>query len=216
MGSPATTMTNRGAIAAAFVAGAMLVAVAVVAYGGAAPTAEMSLAEKKAALAALSHQKMQELKVIRFGADRFGDTGKESGNRGAEWNVGSFPTASSPGFKHNYWDYGAKAGTYGKFAIDEHIDKEEDDEGEEDSDDDEKDEGGDEEDSYDDDYDYDDEEDEGGKKKCNKKKTKRAREEPMSSDCAAEMQNQQLDDLYAQCHASLDFRKRCPQICCKT
>merc|ERR1712205_249362 len=175
--SPARTMTNRRAIAAAFVAGAMLVAVAVVAYGGAAPTAEMSLAEKKAALAALSHQTMQELKVIRFGADRFGDTGKESGNRGAEWNVGSFPTASSPGFKHNYWDYGAKAGTYGKFAIDEHIDKEEDDE-EEDSYDDEKDEGGDEEDSYD------DEEDEGGKKKCNKKKTKRAREEPMSSDCA--------------------------------
>merc|ERR1711939_1186014 len=166
MGSPATTMTNRGAIAAAFVAGAMLVAVAVVAYGGAAPTAKMSLAQKKAALAALSQQTMQELKVIRFGADRFGDTGKESGNRGAEWNVGSFPTASSPGFKHNYWDYGAKAGTYGKFAIDEHIDKEEDDEGEEDSDD--------------------DEEDEGGKKKCNKKKTKRAREEPMSSDCAAE------------------------------
>ena len=121
-------MTNRGAIVAAFVAGAMLVAVAVVAYGGAAPTAEMSLAEKKAALAALSQQTMQELKVIRFGADRFGDTGKESGNRGAEWNVGSFPTASSPGFKHNYWDYGAKAGTYGKFAIDEHIDKEEDEE----------------------------------------------------------------------------------------
>merc|ERR1711939_1225306 len=216
----ATTMTNRGAIAAAFVAGAMLVAVAVVAYGGAAPTAEMSLAQKKAALAALSQQTMQELKVIRFGADRFGDTGKESGNRGAEWNVGSFPTASSPGFKHNYWDYGAKAGTYGKFAIDEHIDKEEDDE--EDSDDDEKDEGGDEEDSYDDEKDegyeedsYDDE-DEGGKKKCNKKKTKRAREEPMSSDCAAEMQNQQLDDLYAQCRTSLDFRKRCPQICCKT
>ena len=113
-------MTNRGAIAAAFVAGAMLVAVAIVAYGGAAPTAEMSLAEKKAALAALSHQTMQELKVIRFGADRFGDTGKESGNRGAEWNVGSFPTASSPGFKHNYWDYGAKAGTFAKFAIDEH------------------------------------------------------------------------------------------------
>ena len=113
-------MTNRGAIAAAFVAGAMLVAVAVVAYGGAAPTAEMSLAEKKAALAALSQQTMQELKVIRFGADRFGDTGKESGNRGAEWNVGSFPTASSPGFKHNYWDYGAKAGTFAKFAIDEH------------------------------------------------------------------------------------------------
>ena len=56
--SPATTMTNRGAIAAAFVAGAMLVAVAVVAYGGAAPTAEMSLAEKKAALAALSHLRM--------------------------------------------------------------------------------------------------------------------------------------------------------------
>ena len=54
----------------------------------------MSLAEKKAALAALSHQKMQELKVITFGADRFGDTGKESGNRGKEWNVGSFPTAS--------------------------------------------------------------------------------------------------------------------------
>ena len=212
-------MTNRGAIAAAFVAGAMLVAVAVVAYGGAAPTAEMSLAEKKAALAALSQQTMQELKVIRFGADRFGDTGKESGNRGAEWNVGSFPTASSPGFKHNYWDYGAKAGTYGKFAIDEHIDKEEDEEDEEDSDDDEKDEGGDEEDSYDDEKDegygedsYDDE-DEGGKKKCNKKKTKRAREEPMSSDCAAEMQNQQLDDLYAQCRTSLDFRKRCPQIC---
>merc|ERR1712205_237802 len=193
--SPARTMTNRRAIAAAFVAGAMLVAVAIVAYGGAAPTAEMSLAEKKAALAALSHQTMQELKVIRFGADRFGDTGKESGNRGAEWNVGSFPTASSPGFKHNYWDYGAKAGTYGKFAIDEHIDKEEDDGDEEDSDDD---------------------EDEGGKKKCNKKKTKRAREEPMSSDCAAEMQNQQLDDLYAQCRTSLDFRKRCPQICCKT
>merc|ERR1711939_1174616 len=208
MGSPATTMTNRGAIAAAFVAGAMLVAVAIVAYGGAAPTAEMSLAQKKAALAALSQQTMQELKVIRFGADRFGDTGKESGNRGAEWNVGSFPTASSPGFKHNYWDYGAKAGTYGKFAIDEHIDKEEDDEDEEDSYDDEKDEGY-EEDSYDD-------EDEGGKKKCNKKKTKRAREEPMSSDCAAEMQNQQLDDLYAQCRTSLDFRKRCPQICCKT
>merc|ERR1712216_1010996 len=208
--SAARTMTNRDAIAAAFVAGAMLVAVAIVAYGGAAPTAEMSLAEKKAALAALSHQTMQELKVIRFGADRFGDTGKESGNRGAEWNVGSFPTASSPGFKHNYWDYGAKAGTYGKFAIDEHIDKEEDDEDEEDSYDDEKDEGGDEEDSYD------DEEDEGGKKKCNKKKTKRAREEPMSSDCAAEMRNQQLDDLYAQCHSSLDFRKRCPQICCKT
>ena len=113
-------MTNRGAIAAAFVAGAMLVAVAIVAYGGAAPTAEMSLAEKKAALAALSQQTMQELKVIRFGADRFGDTGKESGNRGAEWNVGSFPTASSPGFKHNYWDYGAKAGTFAKFAIDEH------------------------------------------------------------------------------------------------
>jgi len=201
-----------------------------------------ALAEKKAALAALSHQTMQELKVIRFGADRFGDTGKESGNRGAEWNVGSFPTASSPGFKHNYWDYGAKAGTYGKFAIDEHIDKEEDDEdeedsyddekdeggdesdNEEDSYDDEKDEGGDEEDSYDDEKDeggdeedsYDDEEDEGGKKKCNKKKTKRAREEPMSSDCAAEMQNQQLDDLYAQCRTSLDFRKRCPQICCKT
>merc|ERR1712216_245813 len=88
--SAARTMTNRDAIAAAFVAGAMLVAVAIVAYGGAAPTAEMSLAEKKAALAALSHQTMQELKVIRFGADRFGDTGKESGNRGAEWNVGSF------------------------------------------------------------------------------------------------------------------------------
>merc|ERR1719174_1208658 len=175
-------MTNRGAIAAAFVAGAMLVAVAVVAYGGAAPTAEMSLAEKKAALAALSQQTMQELKVIRFGADRFGNTGKESGNRGAEWNVGSFPTASSPGFKHNYWDYGAKAGTYGKFAIDEHIDKEEDDKDEEDSYDDEKDEGGDEEDSYDGEKDeggdeedsYDDEEDEGGKKKCNKKKTKAA------------------------------------------
>ena len=28
--------------------------------------------------------------MITFGADRFGDTGKESGN--AEWNVGSFPT----------------------------------------------------------------------------------------------------------------------------
>ena len=100
-------MTNRGAIVAAFVAGAMLVAVAVVAYG-AAPTAEMSLAEKKAALAALSHQKMQELKVVKFGADRFGDTGKESGNLGKEWNVGA------AGFKH----HGAKAGSFGKFAID--------------------------------------------------------------------------------------------------
>ena len=54
-------MTNRGAIVAAFVAGAMLVAVAVVAYGGAAPRAEMSLAEKKAALAALRHQTTQKL-----------------------------------------------------------------------------------------------------------------------------------------------------------
>jgi len=87
--SPARTMTNRGAIAAAFVAGAMLVAVAVVAYGGAAPTAEMSLAEKKAALAALSHQTMQKLDTVNFGADSFGTTGEETGNEGAEWNVGA-------------------------------------------------------------------------------------------------------------------------------
>ena len=81
-------MTNRGAIVAAFVAGAMLVAVAVVAYG-AAPTAEMSLAEKKAALAALSHQTMQKLDTVNFGADSFGTTGEETGNEGAEWNVGA-------------------------------------------------------------------------------------------------------------------------------
>ena len=101
-------MTNRGAIVEAFVAGAMLVAVAVVAYGGAAPTAEMSLVEKKAALAALSHQTMQKLDTVNFGADNFGTTGKETGNLGAEWNVGA------AGFKH----HGAKAGAFGKWGID--------------------------------------------------------------------------------------------------
>jgi len=101
-------MTNRGAIVAAFVAGAMLVAVAVVAYGGAVPKAELSLAEKKVALAALSHQTMQKLDTVVFGADTFGTTGKESGNKGKEWNVGA------AGFKH----HGAKAGMFGKFAID--------------------------------------------------------------------------------------------------
>merc|ERR1711939_1142174 len=53
---------------------------------------------------------------------------------------------------------------------------------------------------------------------CNDKKTARAAE-PMSSDCAAELsnakQNKKLDDLYARCRTALDFRKRCPQICCK-
>ena len=100
-------MTNRGAIVAAFVAGAMLVAVAVVAYG-AAPTAEMSLAEKKAALAVLRHQTTQKLDTLVFGADTFGTTGKESGNLAKKWNVGA------QGFKH----HGAKAGTFGKWAID--------------------------------------------------------------------------------------------------
>merc|ERR1711939_1219637 len=53
---------------------------------------------------------------------------------------------------------------------------------------------------------------------CNNKKTARA-SEPMSSDCEAELrnakQNKKLDDLYARCRTALDFRKRCPQICCK-
>merc|ERR1712091_835519 len=68
------------------------------------------------------------------------------------------------------------------------------------------------------------EQDEGGgddndkRVTCNDKKTARAAE-PMSSDCAAELsnakQNKKLDDLYARCRTALDFRKRCPQICCK-
>jgi hypothetical protein len=57
---------------------------------------------------------------------------------------------------------------------------------------------------------------------CNNKKMARA-SEPMSSDCASEMSNaknnNKLDDLYERCGRQdkdgLDFRKRCPQICCK-
>ena len=81
---------NRAAVVTAFVAGAMLVAVAVVVYGGPAPTVEKSLAEKKAMLkAALRHRAMQQLDSITFGAQDFGNTGAESGNKGDEWNYGA-------------------------------------------------------------------------------------------------------------------------------
>ena len=81
---------NRAAVVTAFVAGAVLVAVAVVAYGGSAPTVEKSLAEKKAMLkAALRNRAMQQLDAIEFGAQDFGNTGAESGNKADEWNIGA-------------------------------------------------------------------------------------------------------------------------------
>ena len=94
---------NRAAVVTAFVAGAMLVAVAVVVYGGPAPTVEKSLAEKKAMLkAALRHRAMQQLDSITFGAQDFGNTGTESGNKGDEWNYGAnFGGANAKALAHD-------------------------------------------------------------------------------------------------------------------
>ena len=118
-------MTNRGAIAAAFVAGAMLVAVAVVAYGGPAPKAELSLAQKKAALkAALSRQTMQELDKINFGANDFGNTGAETGNEGAQWNYGANYAGANSRAISRGWTSGADTahdggkGMYGVWGVD--------------------------------------------------------------------------------------------------
>jgi hypothetical protein len=75
-------MSNRGAVVASFLAGVILVALAVVAYGPAG--AGMSLAEKKAAL---RQAVTQQLDTIKFGAQEVGNTGAEEGNEGAAWNT---------------------------------------------------------------------------------------------------------------------------------
>jgi len=119
MGGPPTKrgterMTNnRAAVAAAFVAGAMLVTVAVVIMGGPTPEAELSLAQKKAMLKAsvIQHQNMahgppQEvleqllamsdparfeslaLKMVDFGGTDISTSKSAAGNDGVDWNFG--------------------------------------------------------------------------------------------------------------------------------
>jgi hypothetical protein len=77
-------MSNRGAVVASFLAGVILVALAVVAYGPASAGTAMSLAEKKAAL---KQAVKEQLASIKFGAQSIGNAGTEEGNMGAEWNT---------------------------------------------------------------------------------------------------------------------------------
>ena len=64
-------MSNRGAVVASFLAGVILVALAVVAYGPAPAGTAMSLAEKKAAL---RQAVKEQLASIKFGAPVRNDT----------------------------------------------------------------------------------------------------------------------------------------------
>ena len=114
---------NRAQVVAAFVAGAMLIAVAVVVYGTFPPKDDLSLTQKKALLRQAARQQILT-DSFKWGATTVTDDNTAEGNIGKEWNYGQNFGGLNANALSRGWMSGADTahdngvGMFGKFGVD--------------------------------------------------------------------------------------------------